>query len=121
MKTCLWPHAPKAARLVLLCLLAGCFPWGSRAVRYVPDETALQRTYDYSGEVLIVGAGAAGQPDALVPPSSRWLMGGTPDAPGRAAGGRPDHPPRHPWPEVEPRAGVTCCPCAWLALPSPRR
>ena len=66
MKTCLWPHAPKAARLVLLCLLAGCFPWGSRAVRYVPDETALQRTYDYSGEVLIVGAGAAGLAAARV-------------------------------------------------------
>lgn len=56
-----WP-----AFLAALILLTGCFPWGSRAVRFVPDETALQRTYDYRGEVLVVGAGASGLAAARV-------------------------------------------------------
>ena len=59
-------HARWPACLAALCLLAGCFPWGSRAVRYLPDETALQRTYDYPGEVLVVGAGASGLAAARV-------------------------------------------------------
>jgi len=56
-----WP-----ACLAAFCLLAGCFPWGPRAVRYVPHETALQRAYTYTGEVLVVGAGASGLAAARV-------------------------------------------------------
>ena len=59
-------HSRWPTGLAVLCLLAGCFPWGSRAVRYLPDETALQRTYDYPGEVLVVGAGASGLAAARV-------------------------------------------------------
>ena len=65
------PTAPAlSTRLLAACVLAlslaGCFPWGSRAVRYVPEETALQRSYDYGGEVVVVGAGAAGLAAARV-------------------------------------------------------
>lgn len=42
------------------------FQWGSRAKRHLPEKTALQQTYDYKGEVLIVGAGAAGLAAARV-------------------------------------------------------
>lgn len=52
--------------LGILLLSTGCFTWGSRAVRHVPDETALQRSYTYPGEVLIVGAGASGLAAARV-------------------------------------------------------
>ena len=47
---------------VVLCLLGGtgCFSWGSRATRHVPEVTALDKTYTYAGEVLIIGAGASG-------------------------------------------------------------
>eukprot|EP01049_Picozoa_sp_SAG25_P010892 SAG25_NODE_1246_length_3507_cov_5.960387_3_plen_367_part_00 len=36
------------------------FQWGSRGVRFLPSQTALGRTYNYEGVVVIVGAGAAG-------------------------------------------------------------
>ena len=42
------------------------FHWGSRASRHLPEQTALDRKYDYDGEVLIVGAGAAGLAAARV-------------------------------------------------------
>ena len=42
------------------------FQWGSRAKRHLPEITALGRTYNYKGEVLIVGAGAAGLAAARV-------------------------------------------------------
>lgn len=34
--------------------------WAVRAVEELPNETALDRTYDYNGNVIIVGAGASG-------------------------------------------------------------
>jgi monoamine oxidase len=42
------------------------FQWGSRAKHRLPERTALERTYDYKGEVLIIGAGAAGLAAARV-------------------------------------------------------
>ena len=54
------------ARTLALLLLVGCFSWGPRAKRHLPSETALQRTYDYRGEVLVIGAGAAGLSAARV-------------------------------------------------------
>ena len=42
------------------------FQWGSRAKRHLPEITALRRNYNYKGEVLIVGAGAAGLAAARV-------------------------------------------------------
>ena len=45
---------------------SGCFTWGSRAARYLPETTALEQDYSYDGEVIIVGAGAAGLAAARV-------------------------------------------------------
>ncbi len=46
--------------------LAGCFQWAARAEDKLPEETALHRTYNYEGKVIIVGAGAAGLAAAKV-------------------------------------------------------
>ncbi|MBL90680.1 MAG: hypothetical protein CMH56_02570 [Myxococcales bacterium] len=46
--------------------LMGCFAWGPRASKYLPETTALQQHYDYDGEVIIIGAGAAGLAAARV-------------------------------------------------------
>ena len=45
---------------------SGCFTWGSRAAKYLPETTALEQDYSYDGEVIIVGAGAAGLAAARV-------------------------------------------------------
>ena len=50
---------------VFFCLM-GCFAWGPRASKYLPETTALQQRYDYDGEVIIIGAGAAGLAAARV-------------------------------------------------------
>ncbi len=44
----------------VLVSLSACFPWGSRAEHRLPAPTAFDRSYDYEGRVLIIGAGAAG-------------------------------------------------------------
>lgn len=49
--------------LVIISLsfcLSGCFKWAARAENKLPNETALHKTYNYEGKVIIVGAGAAG-------------------------------------------------------------
>ena len=57
----------KTAPLLLLFIsLCGCFPWGSRASHKLPETTALDRSYAYDGEVIVVGAGAAGLAAARV-------------------------------------------------------
>ena len=40
--------------------LTGCFNWAARAVEKLPKETALTKTYNYKGKVIIIGAGASG-------------------------------------------------------------
>ena len=55
--------------LVVTCLgfgLSGCFNWAARADSKLPKETALDRTYNYEGKVIIVGAGASGLAAAKV-------------------------------------------------------
>lgn len=47
--------------IILCCLtLSSCFQWGSRNFDNYPQETALDKTYNYSGKVIIIGAGASG-------------------------------------------------------------
>ncbi len=41
-------------------LLVGCFQWGSRAGRKLPEYTAFDKSYKYDGDVIIIGAGASG-------------------------------------------------------------
>lgn len=50
----------------LVWLLVGCFQWGSRAGRKLPDYTAFDKSYEYDGEVIIIGAGASGLAAARV-------------------------------------------------------
>ena len=52
--------------LAMFCTMAACFPWGPRAKNYLPEVTALEKNYGYDGEVIIVGAGAAGLAAARV-------------------------------------------------------
>lgn len=46
--------------------LSGCLKWAARADNKLPDETALHKTYNYKGKVIIVGAGASGLAAAKV-------------------------------------------------------
>ena len=46
--------------------LSGCFKWSARAESKLPKETALHKTYNYRGKVIIVGAGASGLAAAKV-------------------------------------------------------
>ena len=46
--------------------MTSCLQWAARAEKKIPDETALHRTYDYSGKVIIIGAGASGLAAAKV-------------------------------------------------------
>ena len=50
----------------VMFVLMGCFQWGSRAGRKLPDYTALDKSYEYDGDVIIIGAGAAGLAAARV-------------------------------------------------------
>tara|TARA_A100001234_G_C12300074_1_gene248961 strand:+ start:95 stop:265 length:171 start_codon:yes stop_codon:yes gene_type:complete len=36
------------------------FRWGSRALDMFPEDNALNKTYNYEGKVIIIGAGASG-------------------------------------------------------------
>ncbi len=47
-------------------ILSGCFKWAARAKDKLPKETALHKTYNYEGKVIIVGAGASGLAAAKV-------------------------------------------------------
>ncbi len=53
--------------LIFLSLFfSGCFEWAARAESKLPKETALHKTYNYGGKVIIVGAGASGLAAAKV-------------------------------------------------------
>lgn len=56
--------------LILLCLfgltVSSCFKWAARAHNKISKTTALNKSYNYDGKVIIVGAGAAGLAAAKV-------------------------------------------------------
>lgn len=52
--------------ILLAFSLTSCFKWAARAVNKLPEETAIQKTYNYDGKVLIIGAGASGLAAAKV-------------------------------------------------------
>jgi len=52
--------------LISIVLFTGCLRWAARAKDKLPKETALHKTYNYEGKVMIVGAGAAGLAAAKV-------------------------------------------------------
>ncbi len=52
--------------VVLSLTLSGCFKWAARAENKLPEKTALNKTYNYKGKVIIVGAGASGLAAAKV-------------------------------------------------------
>ncbi|MGB1111954.1 MAG: flavin monoamine oxidase family protein [Schleiferiaceae bacterium] len=41
-------------------LVSSCMNWAARAVENLPEVTALDKSYEYSGKVIIVGAGPSG-------------------------------------------------------------
>jgi len=45
---------------------SSCFKWAARGADKLPDTTALDKSYDYKGKVIIVGAGASGLAAAKV-------------------------------------------------------
>ncbi len=45
---------------LLSLTFSSCFQWGPRAFKNFPKETALDKTYNYDGKVIIIGAGASG-------------------------------------------------------------
>lgn len=57
-------------RIIIISLfsffLTGCFKWAARAKSKLPEQTALEKKYDYNGRVLIIGAGASGLAAAKV-------------------------------------------------------
>ena len=57
-------------RLLIISLfcfcLTGCFKWAARAKNKLPEKTALHKTYEYKGKVIIIGAGASGLAAAKV-------------------------------------------------------
>ena len=47
--------------LALVALInVSCMNWAARAVEKLPEVTALDKSYEYSGKVIIVGAGPSG-------------------------------------------------------------
>lgn len=44
----------------LSLLVSSCMNWAARAVENLPEVTALDKSYEYSGKVIIVGAGPSG-------------------------------------------------------------
>ena len=50
----------------LIISLSSCLKWAARAVDKLPEETALHKSYDYDGKVIIIGAGASGLAAAKV-------------------------------------------------------
>jgi monoamine oxidase len=52
--------------IIFSFFLTGCFKWAARAKSKLPEQTALEKKYDYNGRVLIIGAGASGLAAAKV-------------------------------------------------------
>ena len=51
---------------ILSLSLTGCLQWAARAEKKLPEETALQKKYDFDGKVIVIGAGASGLAAAKV-------------------------------------------------------
>ena len=51
---------------ILSLCLTGCLQWAARAEKKLPEETALQKKYDFDGKVIVIGAGASGLAAAKV-------------------------------------------------------
>ena len=47
-------------------MTTSCFKWAARAVDKLPEQTALDKTYQYDGRVIVIGAGASGLAAAKV-------------------------------------------------------
>ena len=52
--------------VITVLSFTSCLKWAARAEKKLPDETALHRTYEYSGKVIVIGAGASGLAAAKV-------------------------------------------------------
>jgi len=56
--------SPRVRTITLLfslsLLVSSCMNWAARAVEKLPEITALDKSYEYSGKVIIVGAGPSG-------------------------------------------------------------
>ncbi len=52
--------------LISIICLSGCFEWAARAKDKLPTQTALDKTYNYDGKIIIIGAGASGLAAAKV-------------------------------------------------------
>ena len=52
--------------LLVISLLSCSIKWAARAADKLPKETALHKTYNYEGRVIIIGAGASGLAAAKV-------------------------------------------------------
>ncbi len=61
-----WNLLLALAMTSLSLIFSGCFKWAARAEDKLPGETALHKSYDYKGKVIIVGAGASGLAAAKV-------------------------------------------------------
>ncbi len=46
--------------ILMASSLSSCFNWAARAKNKIPNKTALDKTYDYNGKVIVIGAGASG-------------------------------------------------------------
>ena len=55
-------HWMKSTFVLALAALinVSCMNWAARAVEKLPEVTALDKSYEYSGKVIIVGAGPSG-------------------------------------------------------------
>ena len=52
--------------VITVFCFTSCLKWAARAEKKLPYETALNRTYEYSGKVIVIGAGASGLAAAKV-------------------------------------------------------
>lgn len=51
---------PAFILIVISISLTSCLRWAARAEKKLPEETALDKSYNYNGRVIIIGAGASG-------------------------------------------------------------
>jgi TRAP-type uncharacterized transport system substrate-binding protein len=52
--------------VITVFCFTSCLQWAARAEKKLPEETALQKKYDFDGKVIVIGAGASGLAAAKV-------------------------------------------------------